>query len=103
MSNLIHCDGPSCDQTTDPDSGTASTWLTANRGLARFDFHTAACMADWAQEQPDKTTARVTVEEPAEPEGPETHAVTGTYHPVGPVRSGPVGRRAVGFQHREPR
>jgi hypothetical protein len=33
----------------------------------------------------------------AKPE-PEIHAVTGTYHPVGPVRSGPVGRRAVGFQ-----
>jgi hypothetical protein len=62
MSNVIRCDGPTCDQTTDPDSGSRMAWLSANRGMARFDFHSPNCLAEWASDQPNPngTTTVVT-------------------------------------------
>jgi hypothetical protein len=56
VSAVVRCDGPTCDQTVDPDSGTRMSWLSANRGMARFDFHSPACLVEWASEQPDPTT-----------------------------------------------
>jgi hypothetical protein len=53
MSNVIRCDGPTCDQTTAPDSGTRMAWLSANRGAAHFDFHSPNCLAEWASDQPN--------------------------------------------------
>lgn len=51
MSAVVRCDGPTCTETTVPGSGNRTTWLSANRGLAKFDFHTAACMSEWASAQ----------------------------------------------------
>lgn len=38
----------------------------------------------------------------AKPTAAEVHATTGTHHQAGPVRTGPVGRKAIGFQHTPP-
>lgn len=53
MSAVVRCDGPGCDVTTDPDSGARASWLTASRGVSRFDFHSPTCLAEWASAQPD--------------------------------------------------
>lgn len=56
-------------------------------------------LSSWRKEHIHEMPAPVA---PKTPAAPETHAVTGTHHQAGPVRTGPVGRKAVGFQHTPP-
>lgn len=53
MSNLIHCDGPDCEQTK-PLAGSRrlcdGDWLMLEQGeaLPNLDFHSRACLAAWS-------------------------------------------------------
>jgi hypothetical protein len=60
MATVMACDGPTCTVTADPDAGKAASWLHSTRGLARFDFHDPACLAEWAKAQPSTSTTEVT-------------------------------------------
>lgn len=58
MSNLIHCDGPDCDQTLNPDNPIddrlcAAPWIQISQaGQARLDFHSQVCLAAWSTGKP---------------------------------------------------
>lgn len=52
MSNLIHCDGPDCERTQNPDVDRRALcqlpWLTLEQGDDRYDFHHRDCLVRWA-------------------------------------------------------
>lgn len=102
MSNLVHCDGPNCDN-TEPDQRRLcdAPWLRVEQGGGEpaLDFCSRACLAAWSADQNGDAKKTVVVEEPAEVT--EIHGVTGTHHKadarvVNLGRRG--GRRYVGFQ-----
>jgi hypothetical protein len=58
MSNLIHCDGPDCDQALNPDDPTddrlcVGPWIQVGQaGHPRLDFCSQACLAAWSSDRP---------------------------------------------------
>lgn len=54
MSNLIHCDGPGCDEVRDPNAPIMrrldeSEWIHVEEGPDDTkDFHSRACLAAWS-------------------------------------------------------
>lgn len=56
MSNLIHCDGPNCDQVRDPNAPVMrrlgeSGWIHVEEGPDDTkDFHSRACLAAWSSQ-----------------------------------------------------
>lgn len=62
MSQLIHCDGPGCDVTRDPDAPDMRrlgepSWLKLERDGVRHDFHDDQCLANWTTGKPRVTAA----------------------------------------------
>lgn len=58
MSNLIHCDGPDCDETKDNTPGVIirqlceASWFALERDGERLDFHDDQCLANWTTGKP---------------------------------------------------
>lgn len=54
MSHLLHCDGPDCDESCDPDSHLRSfstpSWITVETDVRAYKnhFHSRECLAKWA-------------------------------------------------------
>lgn len=56
MSNVIHCDGPHCEQTRVAGLDRKfceAPWTRVEQGTDRYDFHSAECVAAWAAQEAD--------------------------------------------------
>lgn len=67
MSNLIHCDGPDCNVTRDPNLPDMralgeSPWVHVDQGdrLPALDFHDVNCLSRWADQHGGLSSGRRT-------------------------------------------